>query len=1778
MPVKQIQDKKSVRNFYNRNAARLSWLLAVMLAVIGLALILPPALAELTPGTVAVDDKINVSFSGLRLNRSTNTFDSLATLTNKSNEPINIPVQLAITTISASTVTLANATGIQTNGVPYVNVPVSDGILDPGESVSNIQLKFNNPQKTAFTFKHSVFGLLPKANHSPLANAGSDQSVPVGTEVTLNGINSTDEDGDSLTYRWRIVSQPSTNPTLLDNTTAIAPKLVIKSKGSYQIELIVNDGQVDSQPDLVVITTENSKPIAAAGDDQTVFVKSTAQLDGANSKDTDGDTITYKWQLMAKPADSKTALQNDTTQAPSLTPDKPGDYTVELIVNDGILNSDPDRVIISTQNSRPVADAGLNQQGTVGKPVILDGQLSTDVDDDPLSYVWSLLNKPANSNPVLQNSDQVKGTLIPDLPGDYISQLIVNDGHANSDPATALVTVSVAPPVNNPPQITSSPVLSATVDQHYSYDVDATDSDNDTLTYSLSTFPAVMAINSQTGLISWTPAAGQTGSQSVNVNVIDGKGGSDSQSFTITVNGANQVTVPDLLNKSRASAETAIQQAKLNVGTLSFEQNALANGKVISQNPAANSSTAIGTAVNLTISLGPDQGLPPDPATVAPNLDNTVATNTYAATRFLYTGSNPVQTGVAPGVIEAKRAAVIRGKILDRQDNPLSGVAVTVNNHPELGKTSTRTDGQFDLVVNGGGVITLNFQKSGYLPSQRQQNVPWQNYALMEDVVLIQQDSKVTLLDLTQTTAPFQAAQGSQVTDADGSRTATILIPQGIQASVIRADGSIQPINTLTLSFTEYTQGENGPKAMPGPLPPTSGYTYAVEITSAEAIAKVDGKDVLFDRPVPFYVDNFLNMPIGIQVPVGYWDPKKAAWLPSADGRVIKIQAINDGVADLDSNGDDQADGADQLLALGISEDERRQLAGLYPIGKSHWRVPMNHLSTYDLNYGSTISPPDAKPPEQDIPEDTDDTVTKPTCSSGSIIECENQTLGETLPITGTSFTLNYRSDRVPGRFNTKLVIPVTGNTLPTGLQRVELIIEVGGKKQAEISFVPLVRLGDSLGRDLGPSCTTNCLSPNKSYLFDWSDRTDAYGQPLQGAQIAKVRIGYVYRAFYNLPPSVAASFGSNSGIPLPGNIETREPVTLWQEEEVQIGGWNVPSLALGGWSLDVHHAYDPVAQTLYRGDGRQQKAEGQFASSIKTVAGGLNATGLMPQGSQTSPARSTRLKPFTLEAAPDGSLYFIDGSYQNSVWKLQPDGLIRLVAGDGLAIGAGGVGAYSGDGGPATQAKLNSPQDLAVGPDGSLYIADSINYRIRKISPDGIISTIAGNGENGNSPDCSGLWDIQTGQFVTNNPSALSVCIPAMDKIAVGNDGSVYFTVGGLNIFKVAPGGGTSLLAGRLSYYSASDYQGFEDGIPATEAWFSNTVTDMSLGPDGSLFLIDGCRIRQIGSSGLITTVAGQQCMIDPDTHQNLTDGVGGPAAQAHLDSLLNLDAGNDGRLYFTEATTFRVMHITPDGILHHLAGRDYREDGVSILPPTEGERPAASTVIYPYALAIAPDGGIYISNFLGNRLIDRIGVSYPGFQASDLVIPSEDGKEIYRFDPNGRHLSTVHSLTGATLYSFDYDAAGRLIKVTDGDGLVSTVERDAVGDPKGIVAPFGQRTALSLDANGYLASMTNPANESHQMQYTATGLLTRFQDAEDHTSTLAYDANGYLTNDIDAAGGNQTLERTLYGDYDWLVKRSTGLGRTTQYSVGSGAFVSTRNTTTPEGMQQTNPGCFNF
>src|SRR5262249_27847928 len=137
--------------------------------------------------------------------------------------------------------------------------------------------------------------------------------------------------------------------------------------------------------------------------------------------------------------------------------------------------------------------------------------------------------------------------------------------------------------------------------------------------------------------------------------------------------------------------------------------------------------------------------------------------------------------------------------------------------------------------------------------------------------------------------------------------------------------------------------------------------------------------------------------------------------------------------------------------------------------------------------------------------------------------------------------------------------------------------------------------------------------------------------------------------------------------------------------------------------------------------------------------------------------------------------------------------------------------------------------------------------------------------------------------------------------------------------------------------------------------------------------------------------------------------------------------------------------------------------------------------------------------------------------------IIVAEDGSEVYVFTGTGQHLRTLNALTGAVRYQFTYGHSGLLTAITDGDGNVTTIERDSNDQPTGIVASGGQRTALALDANGYLAHLTNPANEISQFTYAtgaADGLLTTRTDPRGHMHRFSYDALGRLTRDEDPVG----------------------------------------------------------
>ena len=227
------------------------------------------------------------------------------------------------------------------------------------------------------------------SNAAPTANAGPDQTVALGSTATLNGSASTDPEGHALTYAWAFFSKPSASQASLSDPTAVSPTFVVDRSGTYELQLIVNDGTRSSAADVVRISTMNSRPIGNAGPDQTTTVNGVVRLDGTLSSDPDGDPLTFAWSFQSVPTGSTPTFSNPVGVAPTFVADRFGDYVIQLIVSDGILSSVADIVNVSTVNSAPVANAGTDQTALVGNTVTFSGAGSSDVDGNSLTFKWS---------------------------------------------------------------------------------------------------------------------------------------------------------------------------------------------------------------------------------------------------------------------------------------------------------------------------------------------------------------------------------------------------------------------------------------------------------------------------------------------------------------------------------------------------------------------------------------------------------------------------------------------------------------------------------------------------------------------------------------------------------------------------------------------------------------------------------------------------------------------------------------------------------------------------------------------------------------------------------------------------------------------------------------------------------------------------------------------------------------------------------------------------------------------------------------------------------------------------------------------------------------------------------------------------------------------------------------------------------------------------------------------------------------------------------------------
>ena len=301
---------------------------------------------------------------------------------------------------------------------------------------------------------------------------------------------------------------------------------------------------------------------------------------------------------------------------------------------------------------------------------------------------------------------------------------------------------------------------------------------------------------------------------------------------------------------------------------------------------------------------------------------------------------------------------------------------------------------------------------------------------------------------------------------------------------------------------------------------------------------------------------------------------------------------------------------------------------------------------------------------------------------------------------------------------------------------------------------------------------------------------------------------------------------------------------------------------------------------------------------SSETVAGNPYTVG------DGVPATSERLvHPGALDIDSSGNLYIAD-LRDHRIRKVDAAGIITTIAGTG-------VPGFSGDGGPALHAQIWNPFGLAVDGAGNVFIADTANYRIRKIDDTGRITTVAGSG---------------AGHTGDGGP-ATNAFLGFPKGLAVDSAGTLFIAETAMNrIRKVDPAGIITTVAGT----GQSGFGG--DGGLAVRARFWNP-TDVAVDAGGYLYVADhgNHRIRKVDPAGIVTTVAGTG---DPPFVGFLADtGDGGRAIDAPLGYPNGLAIGSDGSLYFTNSQDKRVRRIDPAGIITTLATPDryFRGSAVS-------------------------------------------------------------------------------------------------------------------------------------------------------------------------------------------------------------------------------------------------------
>jgi sugar lactone lactonase YvrE len=444
----------------------------------------------------------------------------------------------------------------------------------------------------------------------------------------------------------------------------------------------------------------------------------------------------------------------------------------------------------------------------------------------------------------------------------------------------------------------------------------------------------------------------------------------------------------------------------------------------------------------------------------------------------------------------------------------------------------------------------------------------------------------------------------------------------------------------------------------------------------------------------------------------------------------------------------------------------------------------------------------------------------------------------------------------------------------------------------------------------------------------------------------------------------------------------------------------------------------------LFIADVRNHRVRKVSPGGVITTMAGNGTGGFSGDG---GPATSAQLNnPWGVAADLAGNLFIADTGNER-IRKVTPTGIISTVAGSGME-------GFSGDGGPAISAQLYGPTGIAVDTAGNLFISDQANQRIRKVTAAGIIGTVAGNGTYGFSGD---------------GGPATSAQLFDPEDVAIDSTGNLFIAdTNDHCIRKVTPGGVISTVAG-------SGIEGFSgDGGPAASAQLDQTV-GIAVDTDGGLLIADlgNQRIRKVTPAGIISTVAGNG---GPGFSG---DGGLATSAQLHFPTGVTVDA--TGNLLIADSSNTRIRKVTPAGVISTAAGGD------------------STPLNSPTGIAVDATGDLFIAETWGHR-VSKVtpGGVFSAVAGNGGTGSSGDGGPATSAQldfPSGVAVDTE-----GNLFIAESDAS-RIRKVTR-DGLISTAAGTGVAGFSGdggsaksarLNMPYG--VAVDAGGNLYIADRLN-------------------------------------------------------------------------------------------------------